>query len=62
MYTRNTKNFDRLNFILDYFDIDWDAILQANKDDVNLSMQIFMNKVNGLLDKYMPLRKLTQRI
>ena len=62
MYTRNTKNFDRLNFILDYFDVDWDAILQANKDDVNLSMQIFMNKVNGLLDKYMPLRKLTQRI
>ena len=44
MYTRNTKNFDRLNFILDYFDIDWDAILQANKDDVNLSMQIFMKK------------------
>ena len=61
MYTKNTKNFDRLNFILDYFDIDWDAILQANKDDVNLSMQIFMNKVNRLLDKYMPLRKLTHK-
>ena len=61
LYTRNTKNFDRINFIIDYYDIDWDAILQANKDDVNLSMQIFMNKVNGLLDKYMPSRKLTQK-
>ena len=50
-----------MNFILDYFDIDWDAILRANKNDVNLSMQIFLKKVNELLDKYMPLRKLTQK-
>ena len=61
LYTRNTKNFNRVNFILDYFDIDWDAILQANKNDVNLSMQIFLKKVNELLDKYMPLRKLAQK-
>ena len=54
LYTRNTKNFDRINFILDYFDIDWDATLQANKDDVNLSMQMFMNKVNGLLTNICP--------
>ena len=61
IYTRNTKQFDRVNFILDYLDIDWDAILQANKNNVNLSMEIFMTKITELLDKYMPLRKLTQK-
>ena len=61
LYTRNTKNFDRVNFLLDYFEINWDSILQANKNDFNLSMEIFMDNVNKLLDKYMPLRKITQR-
>ena len=58
---RNNKNFDRVNFFLDYFEINWDSILQANKNDVNLSMEIFMDNVNKLLDKYMPLRKITQK-
>ena len=61
IYTTNTKQFERVNFILDYFDIDWDAILQANKNKVNLSMEIFMTKITELLDKYTPLRKLTQK-
>ena len=50
-----------MNFLLGYFEINWDSILQANKNDVNLSMEIFMDNVNKLLDKYMPLRKITQR-
>ena len=61
IYTRNTKQFNRVNFILDYLDIDWDAILQANKNDVNLSMEIFITKITELLDKYVPLKKLTQK-
>ena len=51
LYTRDTKNFDRVNFLLDYFEINWDSILQANKNDVNLTVEIFMDNVNKLLDK-----------
>ena len=61
MYTRNTQQFDRVDFILDYLDIDWDGILQTNTNNVNLSMEIFMTKITELLDKYMSLRKLTQK-
>ena len=61
LYTRKTKNFDRVNFILDYLEIDWDDILELNKNDVNASAEIFLKKINALLDKYMPLRKVTQK-
>ena len=58
---RKTKNFDRTNFLLDYLAIDWDNILEINKNDVNLSFEIFLNKLYSLLDIYMPLRKVTQK-
>ena len=59
IYTRNTKNFDREAFLNDFVNINWDDSLEAHKEDTNHSMQIFMDKVNNLLDQYMPLRKLT---
>ena len=61
LFTRKTKNFDRVNFTLDYLSIDWDSELQINKNDVNASLQIFLTKINELLDKYMPLRKVTKQ-
>ena len=60
-YTRETKNFDRLNFLYDYFDIDRNTILEANENNVNKSLQIFLSEINKLLDKYMPLRKVTKK-
>ena len=38
IYTRDTKNFDRENFILDYLNINWNATLEPNKKDPNLSL------------------------
>ena len=29
LYTRKTKNFDKVNFICDYLDIDWNTILET---------------------------------
>ena len=52
LYTRKTKNFDRINFLLDYLDIDWNIILKVNQNDANISIQIFLTKINSLLDKY----------
>ena len=59
IYTRNTKNFDHESFTRDFNNIDWDTELEAHKEDTNHSSDIFMNKINNLLDQYMPLRKLT---
>ena len=49
------------SFIGDYVNINWSTILETNMNDVNLSLQIFLNEINELLDKYMPLRKLTKK-
>ena len=46
--------------LCDYFDINWDTILQANENNVNKSLQIFLTNINELLDKYMPLRKVSK--
>ena len=61
LYTRKTKSFDKLGFIGDYLSIDWDTELEQNKNDVNISLKIFLTKINDLLDIYMPLRKVTQK-
>ena len=55
------KNFDKENFILDYLDIDWSQSLESHKNDVNHSSVIFLSKMNELLDKYLPLQKLSQK-
>ena len=61
LFTRKTKNFDRENFILDYLQIDWNETLDIPLNDANHSTQKFMDTFNGLLDKYMPLRKIKQQ-
>ena len=62
MYKRVTKNFDRENFILDFLDIDWAEWLETGKEDINHSSSRFILKMNDLLDKYAPLKKLPKRI
>ena len=61
LYTRNTNIFDRVYFICDYPEIDWDTVREANKNDANKSMKSFLTKMNELLDKCMPLRKITKK-
>ena len=61
LYTRETKSFDNLGFIADYLSIDWNTALERNNNDVNNSLQIFLTKINDLLDIYMPLRKVSQK-
>ena len=57
LYSRKCKNFDRENFVLDYFEIDWNNTIEIDKEDVNHSLSKFMEQINVLLDKYMPLKK-----
>ena len=58
---RDKKHFNAEAFLVDYESINWDEIIDLNKTDVNFSMESFINKINGLLDIHMPLRKITQK-
>ena len=61
IFKRDTKNFDRANFILDFLEIDWTECMDIEKEDVNHSTSQFILKMNELLDKYVPLKKLSQK-
>ena len=60
-YKRDTKNFSEDDFILDYLDVDWDSELQLEKNDVNFSTEIFFTKMTEIIDKHMPVRKLSAK-
>ena len=57
LYKRDTKNFDRENFILDILAIDWKETLQLNENKVNTTFNNFINKINTIIDKYLKGRK-----
>ena len=60
-YKRNTRNFDRENFILDLLNIDWPKIINIQEEDVNKSFNVLETNLNNLIEKYMPMRKLTKK-
>ena len=60
-FKRDTKNFDRENFFLDLLSIDWDEILQLELQDPNISFSEYYTTINTLIDRYMPLRKMTKK-
>ena len=61
IYTRSMKKFNRENFILDYLSINWNETLEINIHDINHSINRFMTKINELIDKHMPLTKVSQK-
>ena len=58
-YERDWSKFKQENFILDYFDKNWTDLLQIDQQNVNLSMNSFLNNMNSILNTYAPLKKLT---
>ena len=60
-YRRDYKNFNKTEFILDYFDIDWNDILELDKNDANLSTEKLISTMNDLIDKHIPLKKVPQK-
>ena len=42
LYSRKCKNFDRENFVLDYFDINCNNTIEIDKEDVNHSLSKFI--------------------
>ena len=59
IYERDWSNFDQENFILDYFSIDWNETLKIEEQNINYSTEIFLNKINELVDNFAPYEKPT---
>ena len=53
-YERDWSKFKQENFILGYFDKDWAELLQIDQQNVNLSMDIFLNNMESILDTHAP--------
>ena len=52
--------FNREEFILDCFAIDWPHILKLENNDTNTSFQNFFGSMNRILNKHAPLKRLSK--
>ena len=57
IYERDWSNFDQENFILDYFSIDWNETLKIEEQNIDYSTEIFLNKIDELVDNFAPFKK-----
>ena len=56
---RDWSNFDQENFIFDYFSIDSNETLKIKEQNIDYSTEIFLNKINELVDNFAPYEKPT---
>ena len=56
---RDMKNFDRESFMNDISNVDWNSSIDEN--NVNSSFDHILDKANEIMDKHVPLRKLTNK-
>ena len=60
IYERDWSNFDQENFILDYFSINWNETHKIEKQNIDYSTEVFLNKINELLDNFAPFKKINK--
>ena len=48
IYERDWPKFVQQNFVLDYFDKDWSDVLLLDQQDVNLSINSFLDNMNSI--------------
>ena len=61
IYKRDYSNFDRENFTLDLLDIEWDRVIPKEISNPSESFNLSFNKIDSLVNQYIPLRKLTKK-
>ena len=59
IFTRDRKNFDRESVFLDLALINWNDVIDVN--DSNSSFDNLLSGINSVVDKYMPLKKISNR-
>ena len=60
-FIRDIKNLDTENFISDLSQIEWNTVLNLHTNDPNISFEGFHREISTLVDKYIPLRKMTKK-
>ena len=60
IYERNWSKFYQENFVLDYFSVEWEDLLNINKVNADNSTEMYLNKINMLLDTYAPLKRINK--
>ena len=58
MYDRDWCKLDRENFIFDYFSTEWKDLLNTDELIVDNSTQMYLEKINILLDTYATLKRI----
>ena len=61
VFKRDTTNFDNDKFIEELSNIDWYTELETASKDINKSFTILEAKVNSIIEKHMPLKRLTKK-
>ena len=56
IYERDWSKFDQKNFILDYFSVEWEDLLKIDELNADNSIKLYSDKINMLLDTYVPLK------
>ena len=59
LYKRNFKHFSSKKFITDLEKVNWDNILNVSEGNVDKSFQNISNKIIDILDKHVPITKLS---
>ena len=57
IFERDWSKFNKENFILDYFEKNWSDILQLDQQNVDLSIESFLNNINSVLDSNAPFKR-----
>ena len=55
------EKFNNQSFLEDFEKIDWNLVLQLNKENVNITFENFLNTLNTLINSYVPLKKLNKK-
>ena len=61
IYKHDSKKIDEEKFILVFNSQDWDNILVLDKENVNETIDSYLQNLNNLLEKYAPLKKLNKQ-
>ena len=60
-YIKHFKNLDKRKF-KELENIDWNQLLAVYCNDTNISLDIFLKSVNSILDRHVPLIRVTKRM
>ena len=57
IYERGWSKFERENFILDYFSVEWEDLLKIDELNADNSTKKFLDKINMLVNTYALLKR-----